>query len=242
MQKTLTIPAWAQGRTGLGQGGYTASRFELAVGQPLSIALKAPIPLETPMQVVEVGDHAWELRSGGDTIMGAVPSPMSFARTESVNFADAIVARGRSNANSEDHVAPHCRSCGTDEGSMRIWPGALADGTNRVATDWTPPAWAGDESGVVDVGMVWMALDCTSGFFLGMSAPDADGNTRDAVTVQFAAQIVEPLLVGEQYVSVGFDGHWSGGWDGRKRGAGACVFDSSGQIVAQADSFWLSLD
>lgn len=242
MQHTsVTIPAWAQGRTGLGQGGYTAAQFEHAVGQALSISLRAPIPLATEMGVIDVADDAWELRSGEITVMSAQPSTVAFAGTDAVGLDAAAQARTRSNANTEEHVAPDCRSCGTGELSMRVWPGPLEDGTNRVATDWIPPSWADDGNGQVLDALVWMALDCTSGFFLGMSAPGADGKKRNALTVQFAAQVLKPLIVGEPYVTVGFDGTWTGGWDGRKRGAGASVFDRSGELVAQAESFWVAV-
>ena len=119
---------------------------------------------------------------------------------------------------------------------MQVWPGAVADDSGRVASDWTPPSWAGDENGVVIDGLVWMALDCTCGFYVGHHP-----EPRNALTVRFAAEVLEPIRVGQRYVIVGHDGNWPGGWDGRKRGAASCVFDSDGHVVARSDSFWVSL-
>lgn len=156
--------------------------------------------------------------------------------TESVTVDAAAAARGRF-AGHDEHAAPECVSCGVGERSMRVWAGALDDGTNRFATDWIPPSWAADEDGVVLKQFIWMALDCTSGFFVSGTSAD-----RNAVTVQFTVETLAPIHAGETYVMVGFDGNWVGGWDGRKRGAGAAIFDASGLLVAQADSFWVAVE
>lgn len=232
---TITIPTWGQGRPGLGQGGFTSSRFEAAVGQPISISLKAPIPLETELDVVDV-DGGWELRADQTVVMAAIPSAVSFAATAPVTVDAAAEARSRFPVSAADHNAVRCLSCGFGERTMQVWPGALNDGTGRVATDWHPPEWAGDGDGLVDPGLVWMALDCTCGFYVG-HYPER----RNAMTVQYAVEVAKPILVGESYVVVGFDGNWPGGWDGRKRGAGSCIFDASGTLVASSDSFWVSV-
>jgi len=232
---TVTVPAWAQGRSGRGQGGYTAARFEAAIGQSVSISLRAPIPLEAELAVVETS-AGWELRDGDQVIMGAALSDVTFGATKAVPADLAGQARTRF-AGHVEHAAPECVSCGLADRSMRVWAGPLDDGTNRFATDWIPPTWAGDDSGIVHRHFVWMALDCTSGFFVAGGSGE-----RNAVTAQFAAEVIEPIRVGETYVAVGFDGRWVGDWDGRKRGAGAAVFDVDGQLVAQADSFWIAVE
>lgn len=231
----MVVPAWAQGRSGRGQGGYTAACFEAAIGRAVSIALRAPIPLETELSVVAV-DAGWELRDDDLVIMTAASPSIDFGVTDAVAVDAAAAARGRF-AGHDEHAAPECVSCGTGERSMQVWAGALDDGTNRFATDWIPPSWAAGEDGEVLKHFVWMALDCTSGFFVSGTSDD-----RDAVTVQFAVETLEPIRAGETYVMVGFDGNWVGGWDGRKRGAGAAIFDASGLLVAQADSFWVAVE
>lgn len=231
---SIFVPTWAQGRTGMGQGGYTAGKFCEAIGQPVSVALKAPIPLETEM-TVHTTSEGWSLMVTDHTIMSAVVSDVGYATTSAVSASDAIAASARFTGH-VDHKAPHCLSCGTVDRSMRVWPGLVDDGTDRVATPWTPPPWTDDGNGCVEVVYAWMALDCACG-----SVVDSGPDRRDSLTVQYAVDIVEPIQVGQTYVIVGFDGNWSGGWDGRKRGAAACVFDADANIVARADSFWVSL-
>lgn len=232
---SVVIPTWGQGRPGLGQGGYTSAQFEAAVGQPITISLKAPIPLETELSVDAV-EGGWELRQDDTVIMTAVPSEISYADTPAVGLDAAADARTRFPVSPDEHNARNCLSCGFGERTMEVWPGLLDDGTGRVASDWHPPAWAGDDNGLVDPGLIWMALDCTCGFYVGQYP-----ERRNALTVQYAVEVLQPVQVGHSYVVVGFDGNWPGGWDGRKRGAGSCVFDADGAVVARSDSFWVSV-
>ncbi len=240
---SVTVPGWAQGRTGRGQGGFSSALFEAAIGQQVSIGLRAPIPLETELTVHET-DSRWELRHGDVVIMTATPrvglsdEDTDRSATDPVTIADAARARSRFPVSADTHNAPHCLSCGFGERTMQVWPGLVDDpsGRQRVASDWIPPAWAGSDDGLVRPPFVWMALDCTCGFFVGHHP-----ERRNAVTVQYAVDILVPLRVGRPYAVVGYDGTWPGGWEGRKRGASSCVFDDTGRLVALANSFWVSV-
>ncbi|MCP3856418.1 MAG: hypothetical protein GY698_17020 [Actinomycetia bacterium] len=53
-------------------------------------------------------------------------------------------------------------------------------------------------------------------------------------------RIIGEVWAGEHYAVVAFEGRWSRGWDGRKKGAGACLFDESGELVARSDSLWVA--
>ncbi|MCP3911348.1 MAG: hypothetical protein GY713_10370 [Actinomycetia bacterium] len=112
----------------------------------------------------------------------------------------------------------------------------LDDGTGRFATDWTPPAWIADETGRVDDAAIWTALDCSQGFYVSRHPADV----RPAVTVRYAVEVIGEVWAGEHYAVVAFEGRWSRGWDGRKKGAGACLFDESGELVARSDSLWVA--
>ncbi len=230
---TVFIPGWAQGRPGLGQGGYSAAQFARAVGVPVHIDLRAPIPLERRLEVV-AQDGGWELRDGERTIMAAQPRPAGgLPTTDAVAVADAAEAMSRFPGRDGEHEAVDCFSCGLRERTMGVWPGPLADGTGRVAARWTPPPWVGDERGLVDDAVAWTAMDCAQGFFVGY-APER----RRALTVRYAAEVHRPIVVGASYAIVGFDGEGTG-WQGRKRAAAANVFDAAGVLVASAASLWV---
>ncbi|MEZ5378438.1 MAG: hypothetical protein R2733_18185 [Acidimicrobiales bacterium] len=234
---SFVIPTWAQGQTGIGQGGWTSARFEASVGRALTVSLRSPAPLETELSVVEVGHDHWQvgLDEAGEwrVVSEGRPAPRQFATTEPVSIEGAADARSR--YRSADHPAPLCFSCGTHPESMCVHSGPLLDGTGRYATDWTPPSWVGDADGVVDAPTIWAVLDCSSGFYVGQD-PDRSG----AVTVQYEVEILDDVRVEASYAVVSWNGLHPDDWDGRKRGAGSCIFDADGTLVAHSTSFWVA--
>jgi hypothetical protein len=228
------VPDWAQGRPGMGQGGWSAAKLEAAIGRPVTIDFRAPIPLEEDLSVVETAG-GWELRADDRVVMAARPRDVAFAEVEAVSVEAAADARSRFGATAEDHNASACFSCGLGGRTMRVWPGPLADGSGRLATDWAPPEWVRNDGGEVDPAVVWTAMDCVQGFFVGRYPV-----VRQALTVRYAAEVLAPVRVGARYAVVADAGHWPGGWNGRKRGAAAAVFDEDGNLVARADSLWVA--
>jgi len=186
----------------MGQGGYTCHQLATAVDQPITVALRSPIPLETDLMVVAQDDH-WQLQDPNDdtVIMEATLWESRFATTEAVSIEDAEQARTKFPLRQADHPAPHC-----------------------LAND------------AVDESLLWMALDCASGWFVSHSAEPS----RQAVTVQFAAAIHEAISIETDYALVSWSGNHSPNWDGRKRGAAAALFDEAGTCVAQSTSFWVA--
>lgn len=233
-QQTVRIPRWAQGRPGFGQGGWSSAQFATAIGEPVTIDLRSGVPLEEDLAVLDV-DGGWELRHGDTVIMAARPRDVVFATVQPVSIAEAVVARSGFDLDADSHNAPDCFSCGVREHTMRMHPGAVPGGEPRVASDWTPPAWVGDDDGVVDEAVVWTVMDCAQGFFVGR-IPER----RSALTVRYAAEVLAPVRVGQTYAVVAGPGHWPRGWDGRKRGAAAVVLAEDGTVVARADSLWVA--
>ena len=230
---TIRVDHRHQGPTGSGQGGWTAALFERAAGEPLTISIRRPIPLETDLAVVQV-DGGWEARHGGDVILAGVPRTESFVDTEPVPLDAAAIARGHFPAANEIvHPVPDCFSCGPVETSMGVHAGPLQDGSGRFAVDWTVPDRAGD--GRADDALLWTAMDCTSAWYVAYA-----GSRRPAFTVSYAAEVVRPSTIGETLAIVAWRGDYDAAWDGRKRGAAAAAFDADGACVARARSFWVA--
>lgn len=251
MIPTITVPGWAQGRSGMGQGGWSASRFASAIGEPVVISFRSPIPIDQPMTVSRTAT-GWTLTTddgpGGipRLVMEAEPRSADHfdaVETPAVPIADAIDARSRfpeyppADDRPTTHNAPACFSCGFGHRTMRVWPGLLADGSGRVASDFTPPDWVAGVDGTVDPSAVWTALDCASGFYVGHHPA-----RRAAVTGRYAVELSAPIQVGETYAIVGFTGPHVPEWERRKRGACSAIFDRSGQLMARSDSLWVALD
>jgi hypothetical protein len=230
----IRVGQWFQGPTGSGQGGWTAQRLEAAIGEPVTIAIRRPIPLEVDLIIIDVG-QSWHLVDPTETdqpVLIASRWDTNFADTEPVSVAAAADARTRFPLH-EDHPVPVCFSCGEEPDSMQVHSGALTDG--RWATDWQVPTWAVDDDGTVDAGALWAAIDCAQAWYAG----NADGR-RHFVTVQLAVEQLAPLKASAAYALVAWQGTYPRAWDGRKRGAGGAAFAADGTCVARSSSFWIA--
>ena len=232
---SIRVDTWFQGPTGSGQGGWTASAFERSIGEPVSVAIRAPIPLETDLQVRTSGDR-WDLvasDSPEQPVLTATPWTPDVPDTPPVSIADATEASTRFPL-FDDHPVPVCFSCGLEHDSMRVHAGELADG--RWASPWTAPTWATLPDGSANPGALWAAIDCCQAWFAGNA-----GGRRHGVTVQIAVEVVEPIQPGETYSLVAWSGDYLDGWDGRKRGACGSVFTADGRCVARSRTFWVAI-
>ncbi len=232
MLGSFSVGQWFQGPTGSGQGGLAAERFERIAGQPLSVRLRAPVPLMRELVVTE-DDGVFFAKVGELVVMTAEIGDDLVVDTPVVAVRDAKTARTRTPMNANNHPVPVCFSCGLDPSSMHVHAGPLNDG--RFATDWTVPDWAVNRDGWVDPGALWAALDCTAAVYVGFSPIE-----RPAVTAQYQVQVLRQPEPGETLSIVGFDN--DGEWDGRKRHAASMAFDDSGAAVALSQSFWIALE
>lgn len=239
LEPSITIPTTSQGVTGLGQGGWTSARFADAVGHPLRINLRAPIPLDTPLDVV-AHDDSWHLVDGETLIMEGTEPIGEFGDTEPVTVEAGRAARERFDKDEWAHQAPRCFSCGLGPNSMRVHPTELTDGSGRFASDWHPPAWTADDAGHVTNTTLWASLDCAAGFYVSGHPLDTDEpDGRGALTVQYEVEVLQPVVADEDHVIVSWHGRWQPSWDGRKRGAGSAVFATDGTLLARSDSLWV---
>ena len=219
----------------MGQGGYTCYEFVQAIGEPATVALRSPIPLDTDLDIVHHDDR-WQLVNPSDpgtVILEATRWDPDYATTTPISIDQAAEARESFPMTAETHPAPHCLSCGTHDHSLQVHAGPLPDG--RWATPLRLPEWSLID-GKVDMSLVWMAVDCSCGWYIsGSSAAQAR-----AVTVQFAVDVVAPIEPETDYALISWHGDYSPDWDGRKRGAAAALFDAGGDLVASSRSFWVA--
>jgi len=243
IDRPIRIGSWFQGPTGSGQGGWTAHRLVQRVGAPSTVAITAPIPLDTDLDVVapasDAHDDVWKLIDPtGDqpvVVMTAEPHDVSIPSTPAITIGAAKAARDKFERPGELHPVPYCFSCGLQHDSMNVHAGPLGDG--RYATDWRVPDWATDDEGTVDDGVLWAALDCTAAWYIACTRGD-----RTAVTAQFDLAINAPLHPGGQYALVSWWGDASREWNGRKRFAASAAFAHDGTCVARSRSFWIAID
>jgi hypothetical protein len=133
---TVTIPSRFNGPPTSANGGYSCGLVARLVGaEDVTVSLRLPPPIDTPLAVVRDGDRV-ELRDGEELV------------AEGEHWCD-------------HHPFPTCFTCGPERApgdGLRLFPGELDGGL--FATAWTPDASLDDGTGHVRSECVWAALDC----------------------------------------------------------------------------------
>jgi hypothetical protein len=235
---SLVIAPRFCGPPGSGNGGYVCGTIAAYVAGPVTVTLRRPPPLATPMTVEHGGDGSLRVHHGGTLIAEAacspggpaleIPGPVSLAQ------AHAVAGRARYYT---DPVFPDCFVCGTGRGpgdGLRIFPGPLAGGP-LWAAPWTPDPSVTGVGGRVRPEVVWAALDCPSGF----AAAEAAGLAGDTAILlgRMTASLAWLPLDGDQCLVVA----WPEGRDGRKLLAGSALLGPCGQVLATASTVWLTV-
>jgi hypothetical protein len=235
---TVTIPARFNGPPDSGNGGYTAGVVAAALGAASAeVTLKAPPPLERPLDVEHCGDSV--VVRDGETVVALaaaatvdleVPAPVAFgtatATAEHSLFWDA-----------DRHPFPSCFVCGPlrrDGDGLRIFAGPTGEGA-LCAAAWTPdPAMAGPDGRLPDE-LIWAALDCPTSAPI-MNDPDAP-DYRPCVLARLAVRIDRPVVADERHVVLS----WPLEVNGRKREAAAALYTADGELCAVSRALWIEL-
>lgn len=234
MTESLTIPARFNGPPSSANGGYTCGLVAGLVGtEEVAVSLRAPPPLERPLEVVREGECV-ELRDGGSLVAEGSPEELLLDVPEPVSPEQAAAASEAGRAHwTTLHPFPTCVVCGPERAphdGLRVFPGALGDGV--FAASWTPDESLGDGSGHVRAELVWAALDCPT------SAPVANfGEGPPLVLARLAARLGCSVRVGEPHSLVS----WPLALDGRKRHAACALFDSQGRLLCASRALWIEL-
>ncbi|MFY9914679.1 MAG: hypothetical protein WAK18_08440 [Nocardioidaceae bacterium] len=223
-----------------GNGGYTAGllaeHVPHAPDQPVTVTLRRPPPLETPLRVMPPSgsgsQDALTLLLDGDAVVAeAGPGEFAAAAVEPVTPAAAHAAES-SYEGLRTHPFPTCFVCGTERAAgdgLRLAPGPIAAGL--TACVWTPDASLVDASGRIPEHFVWAALDCPSAW-------TSDLETRPVVLGRLTARCDSPVSVGTPYVVVARLLKEQG----RKTFTASALYDAAGVLVARAEHVWIAID
>ncbi|MEV6968900.1 hypothetical protein AB0M47_27650 [Hamadaea sp. NPDC051192] len=210
----MIVAARFNGPPTSGNGGYTAGMLatRLGISGPVTVTLRQPPPLDTPLEVTPDGS----LLDGDRLIATATPGTPPSAPA----WGDP--AEAGAYAGFEDHPFPGCYVCGPENADgLRIFPGRLPDG--RTAARWSVPD-------AVEVPTVWAALDCPGGWaIIAPGRPYVLGR----ITVAIDA-LPEP---GDDCVIVGE----CTGTDGRKGFVRTGLFAPDRTLLASAEATWLTV-
>jgi hypothetical protein len=220
------VPSRFNGPPTSGQGGYPSALLAAQLDLPSAVSLRRPVPLDEEIEVSVDGDVARALDAAGELVAEAIATT-TLERwngpTVDLHRARAAAARFRP---VPDGTFDRCFVCGRarhDDG-FGVFPGAV-EGTDLVAAPWTPPAWAGDDDGVVRPELVWGALDCP-GYF----AIHGD-DLAVAFLARMQAELLAPIEVGVEYVAIGRPLRR----DGRKGFAATAIATADGEVLAHSE-------
>ncbi len=232
----LTIPSRFRGPSGSGNGGYVCGRIAAYADGPVTVTLRRPPPLATPMAVEQDDDGSLRIRHGHTLIAEAAPSPGPPAAgiPGPVSMAEARLTAGRARY-FRDPIFPECFVCGVSRRAgdgLRIFPGPVP-GRAVWAAPWTPDSSVADD-GRVRPEVVWAALDCPS----GIAAAEDAGLGQDTAIVlgRMTASLAVRPTPGDQCRVIA----WPDGRDGRKLTAGSALLGPDGQVLAVARTVWIT--
>lgn len=228
---SLTISPRFQGPPRSGNGGYVCGRIADRLQGTVSVRLKAPPPLDTPLRL-ESDDTSARLFEGATLIGQAHSATLALQPPAAPSYEEAQVA-SRAVLGAREHPFPHCFVCGparTAGDGLCILPGPIANGV--VGAPWLPDASLADAEGLVQREFLWAALDCTSGFSV---LPLPEGVSM--VLGEFCVTIEGSVRPGERCVVTG----WPLGHEGRKRTAGSAVHGDDGRLIARAQAVWVEV-
>ena len=228
---TLTIDAKYHGPPKTGNGGYVSGLVANFIEGPAEVRLYKPPPLDKAMQVGQ-DEGVVSLLDGDELVAKGKPSSVDIEIPESQSLEMAKKASKRY-VGFEHHYFPTCFVCGPgrEQGDgLHIFAGPI-EGNDIVAAPWTPGEDLAGPDGFILPEFVWASLDCPGAFAFGRDA-------NPMVLGTMAAEVLAPLVAGEQCVVIG----WPLSSNGRKHISGTALFTAAGELVAKARSVWIELE
>jgi len=237
--RTITIDSRFSGPPGLGNGGYVAGVVAGAVGNEATVTLRAPIPLDTPLELTGNGAPAQaasaapdsrraELRHEGRLLAEAATGGPDLAPPPPPDRASSLAASGRYRGRAPNPYQ-ECFVCGfaREPGSgLRVFAGPTTT-PGLVVADWTVHPGLGDEDGAVPGEFLWGALDCPGAYAVDIA---------DLRLGRMTARICGRVRPGERCTVAG----WRLGSERRKHFTGTAVYGEAGNVVALASSIWIA--
>jgi hypothetical protein len=220
-----------------GNGGYSTGVVGVRIGSTAEVTLRAPPPLERPLDVERAADGSLTMRHGERVIAEGRPAALELDVPEAVSWERAKAAEQRYPWR-EQHPFPECFVCGNARpygDGLAIWPGAVEE-RRIAASTWVPdPTLARSGSTEVPPELVWSALDCPTWHGLyAFSEPELA--LRSPLLGRLVAKIEALPRVGERCVVIGWELE---GGEGRKRFGGAAVFGENGRRLGYAKGTWI---
>lgn len=239
---TMTIPRRFRGPPNSGNGGYVCGRLARNIPGAAQVALRAPPPLETDLDVVEAAPGQWELRHGATLVASGRATSLVLPRVERASFEEAAAAAKRTHVKPHEHLLPMCFVCGPERAAgdgLRLSAGPLAAGTSAnpstFAVPWLPDPTLAADDGLVAAEFVWSALDCPTGYVFFLDYETGGYKPLPILLGTLSARVDGRPRLGERCVVTA----WEVAREGRRLTADAALFGEQGNLLAVARAVWV---
>jgi hypothetical protein len=227
----ITIPARFCGPKNSGNGGYSCGIVANLLDGAAEVTLRAPPPLDTPLQAQVENGHA-RLLHNGTLIAEAAATKIEVQPPPAPTWEQALTAQKRF-PGLEHHDFPHCFTCGTARkpgDGLRVQTGPV-EGSDVFASTWIPDASLADRDGFVRPEFFWAATDCP-GAWATLSRQQGP-----SLLGRFAARFTRKVKAGDRCIVIG----WAIGHEGRKHHAGTALFTATGERIGAGRQTWIEI-
>jgi hypothetical protein len=229
----LQIPARYNGPPGSANGGWACGAVAHFVDGAAEVTLRSPPPLDTALEVVRDANGRVVVSDGETLVARAAPADLSGLHPPvRPTVAEAREAMRRHPGFGRRHLLSDCFVCGPERrdglglhfGPMPGWPKLNAA---LLVGDTTLP----HRDCVLADEVAWAALDCVG------YTPELWRAAQPSLLAAMAAEVLEPLAVGEPVVAVG----WPLESEGRRHRSASALLGANGRLLARARSLWIRL-
>jgi hypothetical protein len=234
LRSKIVVAQQFRGPPNSGNGGYVCGLMAKAFDGPVTAMLRAPMPLDTPLDLIvedgvarilgAEGALIGEAKSGDPAVLPPPPPAPSLA-------AATAAAPGFPGLDRLFH--PVCFTCGDqlDDGyGLRVFVGQV-EGMDPgvVAGPWVPHPNFADADGLAPTEVVWAALDCPGS--VAWVVTEGGGGLLGTMT----GEILRRPAVDEPTIVVA----WPIDQSGRKRFSGTALYSTDGELMARSRQIWI---